>query len=484
MGLDTDASERNGHWGTTARSAVVAVVLIAVAAQPLAAQDPITDKPLLMPARAVETTPAAGTDAITDTPLPAPATAVATKPLVNSDNDHNIEIHGFLLGNFTGRTTGLRPSGPEQSDFLLAEERLRLEVSGAAESIEAAAQVRADFFHDAIDRTFDIDLREAYVDYTTGKFDFRLGRQIVTWGVGDLLFINDVFPKDYVSFFSGRPLEYLKLGVDGFRTRYSSDRLNAELITIPFFTPDNLPTPDRFLLFDPFPSVTLRDQQLPDSTYGNTELGLRLYRKICDFDVSAYVYRGFWQTPSMRPDSFLTPTRVTAFHPPLSVYGVSAQGSACKGVVSIEAGYYDSRHDEDGDDRIIPNSEARFLVGYQRELAEDTTVGLQYYFEIMEDHAAYTNSLPAGFPAQKEYRDIITIRLERLLEHQTWKLAWMCFYSPADNDFLLQPQVSYKFSDNLAATVGANIFGGERSFTRFGQFDNNDNVYLSVRFDF
>jgi hypothetical protein len=44
---------------------------------------------------------------------------------------------------------------------------------------------------------------------------------IITWGVGDLLFINDVFPKDWESFFSGRPPEYLKLGVDGALVTYS-----------------------------------------------------------------------------------------------------------------------------------------------------------------------------------------------------------------------------------------------------------------------
>jgi hypothetical protein len=409
---------------------------------------------------------------------------LAAPPLFAQEYDDAIEIHGFLMGNFAGRTTGVRPSGENESDFLLAEERLRLEVSAWSEAIEASARVKGDFFHDAVDGEFAFDLREAYVDYTTGSFDFRLGRQIATWGVGDLLFINDVFPKDWVSFFSGRPLEYLKIGVDGFRTRYSSDAVNAELIAMPFFTPDNVPTAERFFLFDPFASVAARDEDPPNSTYGNTELALRLYRKIGDFDVSAYAYRGFWRTPSMEPDSFLTPTLVTAFYPALSVYGMSAQGSALGGVLSLEAGYYDSREDEDGDDPIIPNSQARVLVGYQRQVWEDALLGVQYYAEVMEDHAAYRRTQPAGFPVQREYRDAVTLRFEQLLEHQTWKLGLMCFYSPADNDYLLQPQVTYKFSDNLAATVGANIFGGERDWTAFGQFDRNDNVYLSVRFDF
>ena len=399
-------------------------------------------------------------------------------------NDRNVDINGFLMGNFSGRTTGQRPSGGESSDFLLAEERLRLDVSAWSESIEASARVKADLFHDAISNEFDIDLREAYVDYTTGDFDFRLGRQIATWGVGDLLFINDVFPKDWVSFFSGRPLEYLKIGVDGFRTRFSSKIVNAELFVIPFFEPDNVPTSDRFFFFDPFAQVPVRDEEKPAATYGNTELALRLYRKISDIDVSIYAYRGFWRTPSMRPDNFVSPTLVTAFYPALSVYGMSAQESALGGVLSFEAGYYDSRDDEDGDDPEIPNSQARFLVGYQRQLWQDASLGVQYYAEIMEDYSAYRNSSPAGFPVQKEYRDVVTFRIDQLLKHQTWKLSMMCFYSPADNDYIIQPQVSYKFSDNLAATLGANVFGGQRDWTSFGQFEKDDNVYLSVRYDF
>lgn len=396
----------------------------------------------------------------------------------------NVDVNGFLLGSFSGRTTGVRPPGGEGGDFLLVEERLRLEVSAWAESIEASGRIKADLFHDALIGEFDLDLREVYIDYTTGDFDLRLGRQIATWGVGDLLFINDPFPKDWVSFFSGRPLEYLKIGVDGLRTTYSSKVLNAELLVLPVFTPDNVPTSERFFLFDPFAAVPDRDERLPESTFDNTELALRLYRKIEDFDLSLYAYRGYWPTPSMRPDSLTAPTRVTAFYPDLSVYGSSLQGGALDGVLSLEAGYYHSRDDEDGDDPGVPNSQMRFLIGYERQLWEDFTLGMQYYTEIMEDHGTYRGNLPPGFPSQRKYRDTVTLRLDQRLGHQAWKLSVFTFWGVADQDWLVQPQASYKFSDDLLAAVGANIFGGEKETTFLGQFDKNDNIYLFVRFDF
>jgi hypothetical protein len=419
--------------------------------------------------------------------LPALLLAVAIyciAPPSARGEERNLEVNGFLLGNFTGRTTGQRPAGGEGGDFLLAEERIRLDIYAWSDSIEASARVKGDFFHDALTGEFDVDLREAYVDYTTGDFDLRLGRQVVTWGVGDLLFINDVFPKDWVSFFSGRPIEYLKVGVDGFRTRYSGEAINAELLVVPFFEPDNVPTSERFFLFDPFASVAARDEKRPGNTYGNTELALRLYRRLGDFDVSVHAYRGFWRTPAMRPDSFTSPTRVTAFYPDLSVYGLSAQGNALNGVVSMEAGYYHSRDDEDGDDPVVPNSEARFLVGYQRQLWKDFTFGLQYYGEVMEDNSAYRRSLPMGLPAQREYRDTVTLRLEQLLKHQAWKLSLFTFYSLVDDDYLIRPRISYKFSDNLSASLGGNVFGGEQDTTYLGQFDRNDNIYVVARFDF
>ena len=397
--------------------------------------------------------------------------------------ERNMEANGFLLGNFAGRTTGQRPEGGEGGDFLLAEERLRLDLSAWSDSIDASARLKGDFFHDAVADEFDVELREAYLDYTTGDFDLRLGRQVATWGVGDTLFINDVFPKDWVSFFSGRPLEYLKTGVDGLRTRHEGKALNTELLIIPTFEPDNVPTSERFFLFDPFASVATRDKEEPDTTYENTELALRVYGRLSAFDVSVYAYRGFWRTPSMRPDSFASPTKVTAFYPALSTFGVSAEGSALGGVLSLEAGYYHSRDDPDGDDPVVPNSEARFLVGYQRQPWEDFIVGVQYYGEVMGDYPAYRKTLPAGFPAEKEYRDTVTLRLEQMLRHQTLKLSLFCFYSPVDDDYLVQPKVSYNFSDKLSAALGANVFGGEKDATFLGQFDKNDNLYLSFRFD-
>ena len=407
---------------------------------------------------------------------------VTVQHRVSMAGENNIDFHGFLLGNVAGRTTGLRPGGGD--DFLIVEERSRLDLYAWSETIDASGQIKGDIVHDALAEEFYVDLREAYIDYTAGSFDLRLGRQVVTWGVGDLLFINDVFTKDWVSFFAGRPLEYLKVGVDGFRARYSSGVLNMDFVVVPRFREDILPTPAQFFLFDPFSGGEVTGTTLPEARFGNSEIAMRVYGRLAGFDLSGHAYRGFWRSPSAAPSTVEDEYQFTLFYPELSVYGVSAQRSGLGGLVSLEAGYYESSEDRAGDDPYIPNSQSRFLVGYQRQMAEDLHLDVQYYAEIMSKHSGYLKTLPPGFPAGDELRDIITIRLEQFLEYHTWKLTLFTFYGRTDEDYLVQPQMTHNISDDLSLTLGGNIFGGRDETTFLAQFDRDDNAYLSARFDF
>ncbi len=395
-----------------------------------------------------------------------------------------LRIHGFLLGNFTARTGDAHPPGEEGGRFLWADERLRLEISGDTAKGKLSFMFKGDLFHDAVANKLDGVVREAYLDYSRAWLDVRLGRQIVTWGVGDLIFINDVFPKDWSAFFSGRPLEYLKLGVDAAKLHVATPALNVELVVIPFFEADNLPGPERFFFFDPFADVQSRLLREPATTTGNTEFALRLYRRILESDVSLYAYRGYWRQPSFRPDQLPLPTQLRGFYPRLASYGASAQRNIGAALLSLEAGYYDSQDDRQGTDPAIPNSQFRFLVGYQRQLANEFTLGAQYYTEILMDYAAYKATLPPEFPLQDRIRHLLTLRLTQFLKYQTWKLSWFSFYSPSDQDVLLIPEVWHAITDRLSLTVGANVFDGQRPTTFLGQLDRNDNVYVALRFDF
>lgn len=391
----------------------------------------------------------------------------------------DLSWHGFVQANYTVRTTGLSPDS-NRTDFLWADHRFQLKFTATEEKARAFAKVG--LFQNALKNESNLEIREAHLDYSAGNFDFRLGRQIITWGVGDLLFINDVFPKDWQAFFSGRPVEYLKVGVDGVKTTFTSPLLSIELAVIPFFEPDNLPTAQNFFLYDPLSSVTNRTENKPDLKLENSEQAVRFYRNLAAYEVALYAYRGFFRSPAIMPDS--TFSSLTYFYPKQSVYGASLQKNIYNGILSLEYGYSDSRTDRSGSDPMLPNSFHKFLAGYQRQGWPDFSYTVQFYSELMTDYDQYKNSLSSTIPKQDEFRYLLTLRATQLLKYQTWKLSFFGFYSPSDNDYYLIPEVQYKFSDKLWLSLGGNIFGGEKKTTFFGQFDKNDNVFGTLRYEF
>jgi len=355
-------------------------------------------------------------------------------------------------------------------------------------------RVRADLLYDPV---FDhhslnletgqgwLDLREARISMTPVDFaDLKVGRQILTWGTGDLIFINDMFPKDWQSFFIGRDQEYLKAPSDSAVVSVFTETVNFDLVYTPRFDSDRYIDGSRISYFNPsLGRIAGRDAIVEvdkrDTWFKDDEVALRLFRNLRGYELALYGYRGYWKSPAG-----MDPANGKSTFPPLSVYGSSVRGPAGPGIANLEFGYYNSRSDEGGDDPLIRNSELRFLAGYEQELATDLTAGLQYYLEYMLQYNAYRDTLPPGQHPRDEARHLLTLRLTQLLMRQNLKLSFFGYYSPSDEDFYLRPNVSYKIDDHWTAEIGGNVFWGEHDWTFFGQFRDNTNVYAGVRWGY
>lgn len=395
-----------------------------------------------------------------------------------------LPLRGFVQGAVSGRIANPEPCPPSQAeacreDFLVGESRLQLEVSQRLGMIGVAGKI--DLFHDAVDGEADVDLREAYVDSRYDILDLRIGRQILTWGVGDLIFINDLFPKDRVAFLSGFPLESLKKGSDAVSLTLSPEAASLQLVLVPHFRADTFPEAGgRLRFFDPFGEIVARRTDEPSASLENTEVAGRLFRTLFGWDFALYAYRGFFHVPGVEMEPG---PRLRFFFPRLNAYGVSAQGAVWGGVMSFEAGFYDSEQDRQGRNPGIENSQIRYLFGYQGEPRPDLTVGTQYYGEAMLLHNRYRGALPPGVPPRAEIRHVLTVRVTQLLYHQTLRLGLFALWSPNEGDLFLNPEVKYNITDNLWVAVGGNVFDG-RAHTEFGQFGGNDNVYTILRYSF
>jgi len=393
-----------------------------------------------------------------------------------------LPIHGFVEA-----AGGIRlENDPVQpKDATLGEGRVQLEYAHEWEK-GPKIFVKADFLGDAIAEELSADLREGYFDYAPlTNLELRLGRQILTWGTGDFLFINDVFPKDYISFFIGRQPQYLKLPSDAAKVSVFLPSLSLDLVAIPSFTPDNVLTGESLSFYDPL-SNQIRGMDAgfiltePKRILGNTQIAGRLSAQVGSIEFALYGYKGFFLSPVGVKD----PAARELFYPELAVYGASVRGPLLEGIGNLEVGYYDSLEDRAGTNPLVENSSIKYLLGYERQVWTDFTVGGQYYVEQMLQFRRFEASRPADGAHRDEFRHLLTLRLTQLLWNQTVELSLFAFYSPSDEDYYLRPAVSYKITDQLTAVLGANIFGGRRPSTAFGQLDRNDNVYLRLTYGF
>ncbi len=370
---------------------------------------------------------------------------------------------------------------PFEEDESISETRLQLDVSKEFEW--GIAKLKGDLVGDRVLEEVRGELRE--LNFSFSPFDFmdaKAGRQIQTWGTGDLLFINDLFPKDWESFFIGRYDEYLKSPSDSIRISLFSDLINVDVSYSPLFNGSTYIDGSRLSYWNGS-RIAGNDRIFNDdernSFFRDDEISLRLSKTVKGIEMALYGYKGFWQTPEG-----INPDTGRGIYPRLRSAGGSLRTSIFSGIGNVEAGYYDSHQDDDGDDPFVRNSEVRFLAGYERELAMNFTGGVQYYLEWMQDHPEYESSLPPGSERKDEYRHLITLRLTRLMMNQNLKLSLFAYYSPSDEDAYLRPKVHYKISDRWAVDAGGNIFFGNDDHTFFAQFENNTNAYAGIRYSF
>ncbi len=379
----------------------------------------------------------------------------------------------------------LRDGDFDERAYPRSEARAQLTVRGFGE--RGGFFIRTDVVRDVsglADEDVEVDLREAFVTVQPVDWlDLKIGRQVATWGTGDLIFANDLFAKDWEAFFTALDDAYLKPPQELVRVSAYAGGTIVELAAAPRFTPDNLPDGRRLSVYNPFVQSTVGAGGAPiieerSRTLHHGELYGRVKGQARSAEWALYGYKGFWPTPQG------VTSAGTLFYPQLAAFGGSVRTPVRATLVHAELAYYLSQDDVDGDDPRVANSELRALAGIERSLGTDFTAGIQYLVEWMQDHEAYRIGLPPGAPAFDEMRSTVTVRLSKLALQQNLSLGLFGYWGVSDRDLHLRPAVSYKQGDAILWTLGASVIGGDEPFTRFGSFRNNSNLFGRLRYSF
>jgi len=408
------------------------------------------------------------------------------KPIASSTNSNKQSKQNTRLTGFLEARYGVRlQSDPFAKQESLNEIRLQTRLAGTQGPLNY--RLTQDWIFDALAPTSSInlntgegwlDLREAWISgQPTSFLDIKAGRQITTWGTGDLLFISDLFPKDWRALILGRDEKYLKAPSDAIKASLYHRWINLDIVHTPEFDADRFITGQRLSYFDPSLESLTGDPNLIRADYPHdSEWAARANRVYGNAEVALYYYRGYWKQPagydldSGQPIFSRLETISASWRQPLA-----------GGLFNIEIGRYDSLDDPNGNLSNIPNSENRFLIGFERELAKNLNGSVQYYVEQTSDYHASLVATPQNAPIADRRRHVFTTRITQQLRMQTLQLSLFAFYSPSDEDGYLRPNIRYAIDDQWSASLGSNIFFGKTSRTFFGQLENNTNAYLSLR---
>lgn len=227
----------------------------------------------------------------------APSTLVAQDSESWDDDWGDEEKTGLQWHGFVETAAGFRLQNDpvlNGKETTLGDFRLRLETSYGLGN--AALSLKADGWYDGVTSKLRTNIRDLTVSVAlSSAIDLKLGRQVLTWGTGDYLFINDQFSKNWQGFFAGQANEYLKAASNSIKASWYKDAVSLNVVWTPIFAPDTYINGERFSFFSPqlgqnvAPSFTAVE---PDKGLFRGEFAARLKVQKGSTEYAFYGYRG------------------------------------------------------------------------------------------------------------------------------------------------------------------------------------------------
>ncbi len=309
-----------------------------------------------------------------------------------------------------------------------------------------------------------VELQEAYAEFSTRLGEFRFGQQVIAWGAADGNNPTDnVNPYDFYYLFM--PGSDRKQGNLMASANLYLGPVNLEAVATPVFQPNRLPIgEDDFPIFEelPFDLDTIPEVR-PDRELENTEFGLRARLPLSRMDISLSYFRGFERmfTTVINP---VTGSISGLEYNPIQVLGSDFVTFLGDWAIRAEGAYFRTE-DTDGKLPYIRNPYLQYVLQVDR-MGENINLVIQYLGTAITkiDDDAVTVSLPPGSPmpsiqyTEAEFeRDHIPARMGMpfaAIAQNALLATVSCNF--ADGRFSLQGQTLYEF-DHGGYMVGGKL---------------------------
>lgn len=414
-----------------------------------------------------------------------------TSGATEAPSSSGAELNGYVRGDFFAGQTQYHQHAELKAAYSEAALKLTLKKEKFGDAY-AEARLRYGLQGDGT-TSLVVDLREAYANLYAGPLDLRLGKQIIVWGRADAL--NPTSNLTPVDFRIHSPVEDdRRVGNVGARAFLNFQPLRLEGVWMPLYEPTQLPPlplPNRVVVGDPvYP---------PPHLQNGTEGG-RIHLELPAIEMSAsYVY-GYALLPGLArgpiTDIGLSTAQATVLRTAYNQHVVGFDFATTLGDwlgLRGEVAYRDPLHFRS---RIYaPNPDLQYVVGLDHTFGEVSVIAQylgRYVFNwqawpvnpvnteaLATQNAGNIDAIDANvdailrnknqilFSQLHQVQNMASLRLEWLTMHQTLTASALAFVNFSTREWLLFPKVAYALSDNMTATVGAEIYEGPQN-TLFG----------------
>ncbi len=331
-------------------------------------------------------------------------------------------------------------------------------------------------------------LRQAYLDIRFNTMDIRIGKQQIIWGKADGVFITDVIsPKDLREFLLP-DFDEIRIGVTAIKVDYYMGNNTLEFVFVPSFTPTRLPEQDS--IWNPQIDYNIQpvfDYSQKDiaQNLSNSEIFMKfsVLSSAIDFELMGGL---MWdddptlhKSKSIDPmTSQLTSLKITPQHHRLGLFGGSFSTTLGSFVIRGESAYYSGKYFQTMDplaaSSIIEKNYIHYLIGADFTIA-GIKMSTQFISQVILDYNDYI--------LKDQFENTMTFLARKDFLRETLFLELFAYIGLNEGDSLIRLKATYKLVDGFDILLGANIFSGN-SEGSFGQYDDNDMLYMKFKYSF
>jgi len=366
--------------------------------------------------------------------------------------------------------------------------RMRAELAasgrlGARARFKLAARVDGDAAYDVEsghypgpvqrDQRSGFALREAYLDFSSGDWEFRVGRQHIVWGEVVGLFLADVVSARDLREFLLPEFEALRIPQWAARAEFHGAETFFELLWIPVPSYDKVGKPGADFYPFPLPAGTRVRNNEPDRDVGDGNWGLRASRLMAGWDLAAFYYSSRDVAPTLYRTSPAPAFELR--HDRIRQVGATLSKDMGNFVLKGEAVHTRGRSFNSTDPAapfgLKSSDTLQYIVGIDIPLQDVWRFNVQHYARLLDDHDRTLDS--------DRYETGFTLLVNRKFG-ASFEAEVLMVAGINRPDYMLRPKLVWHITQEWRGQFGADVFGG-RDKSLFGRFDDRDRVYVEVR---